>query len=66
MINFVTSSADGAVYLTDEEATNVNRIFSSRLSYNKGAMVINMLRFKLGDTDFFQGLKHYLNANDFA
>lgn len=66
MINFVTSSTDGAVYLTDEEATNVNRIFSSRLSYNKGAMVINMLRFKLGDTDFFQGLKNYLNATDLA
>lgn len=61
MINFVTSSSDGAVYLTDEEATNVNRIFNSRLSYNKGAMVINMLRFKLGDAAFFQGLKNYLN-----
>jgi len=61
MINTITSSTDGAVYLTDEEATNVNRIFNSRLSYNKGAMVLNMLRFKLGDAIFFQGLKNYLN-----
>jgi aminopeptidase N len=61
MINSITSSTDGAVYLTDEEATNVNRIFNSRLSYNKGAMVLNMLRFKLGDAIFFQGLKNYLN-----
>ena len=61
MINSITSSSDGAVYLTDTEATDVNRIFSSRLSYNKGAMVINMLRFKLGETAFFQGLKNYLN-----
>lgn len=61
MINSITSSTDGAVYLTETEATDVNRIFSSRLSYNKGAMVLNMLRFKLGDATFFQGLKNYLN-----
>ena len=66
MVNFVTSSTDGAVYLTDEEATNVNRIFSSRLSYNKGAMVLNMLRFKLGNAAFFQGLKNYLNDTALA
>lgn len=61
MINFITSSTDGAVYLTDEEASSVNRIFNSRLSYSKGAMVLNMLRFKLGDAIFFQALKNYLN-----
>jgi aminopeptidase N len=60
MINYITSAPDGAVYLTDTEATNVNRIFSSRLSYNKGAMVIEMLRFKMGDTAFFQAMKNYL------
>lgn len=61
MINYITGTTDGAIYLTDEEATDVNRIFSSRYSYNKGAMVLNMLRFKLGDAVFFQGLKNYLN-----
>ncbi|MDI1254659.1 MAG: M1 family aminopeptidase [Flavobacterium sp.] len=60
MISYITSQDGGAVYLTDTEALNVNRIFSSRLSYNKGAMVLNMLRFKLGDTMFFQALKNYL------
>jgi aminopeptidase N len=60
MIFKITTSTSGAVYLTDDEATNVNRIFSSRLSYNKGAMVLNMLRFKMGDALFFQGLKNYL------
>lgn len=60
MINNITSAPGGAVYLTDAEAMNVNRIFSSRLSYNKGAMVLEMLRFKLGDAAFFQGLKNYL------
>jgi aminopeptidase N len=60
MINDITSFPSGAVYLTDSEATNVNRIFSSRLSYDKGAMVLEMLRFKLGDAAFFQGMKNYL------
>jgi len=60
MINEITSSTGGAVYLTDTEATSVNRIFSWRLTYNKGAMVLNMLRFKLGDVKFFQALKSYL------
>jgi aminopeptidase N len=60
MITNITSSLNGAVYLTDAQALDVNRIFSSRLSYNKGAMVLNMLRFKLGDAIFFQGIKNYL------
>jgi hypothetical protein len=66
MINSITSNTGGAIYMTDAEATDVNRIFSSRLSYNKGAMVLNMLRFKLGDTNFFQGLRNYLNDPDLA
>lgn len=60
LINNITSSAGGAVYLSDADTTNVNRIFSSRLSYNKGAMVVHMLRYKLGDANFYQGMKNYL------
>ena len=60
VINNITSSNSGAVYLTNNEALNVNRIFSSRLSYNKGAMVAHMLRWKIGDEHFFQGLRNYL------
>lgn len=66
MIANITSSPSGAVYLTDDEATNVNRIFSGRLSYNKGAMVLNMLRFKMGDALFFQGIKNYLADTNLA
>ena len=60
MINSITSLPNGTVYLTETEALDINRVFDSRLSYNKGAMVLNMLRFKLGDALFFQGLKNYL------
>jgi aminopeptidase N len=60
MINNITSSPNGNLYLTDAQATNVNRIFSGRLSYDKGGMVLEMLRFKMGDAAFFQALKNYL------
>lgn len=60
LINNITSSNSGAVYLNNFEATNVGRIFSSRLSYNKGAMVAHMLRWKIGDENFYQGLKNFL------
>lgn len=52
-------SMSGSVYVDD--TTSVNRIFSSTLSYNKGAMVLHMLRWKMGDTAFFNGLKNYAN-----
>src|SRR5690554_4766727 len=42
--NSITSQSGGAVYLSDTDTLNVSRIFSSRLSYNKGAMVTHMLR----------------------
>ncbi|MEC4050803.1 M1 family aminopeptidase [Flavobacterium sp. SUN046] len=60
MVSNVTSNPNGAVYLSDAEVNDVNRIFDGRLTYNKGAMVLEMLRFKLGDALFFQGIKNYL------
>lgn len=66
MIDNITSAPGGAVYLTETEALSVNRIFSGRLSYDKGAMVLHMLRFKIGDTAFFQALQNYLNDPDHA
>lgn len=65
-INNITSVANGAVYLTDSEAQNVARIFSSRLSYNKGAMVVHMLRWVMGDANFFTAVQNYLNDPDLA
>jgi aminopeptidase N len=66
MINSITSQTNGAVYLTDVELTDISRIFNSRLTYNKGAMVLNMLRFKMGDAQFFQGVKNYLEDSNLA
>src|SRR5690606_25713315 len=66
MTRSITSAPDGAIFLTDADTLSVNRIFNQRLSYNKGAMVLHMLRKQLGDTDFFEGLKTYLNHPNHA
>jgi len=55
----ITNSPDGSVWVDD--TTTVGRIFSSRLSYNKGAYVLHMLRWVLGDTLFFRGIRQYIN-----
>ena len=62
----VTGATDGAVYLTDADTLDVNRIFSSRLSYNKGALVLHMLRYRLGNDIFYQAVRNYLADADLA
>lgn len=57
-INSVTSNPGGSVKV--DNPTSVNRIFSGRLSYNKGSYLLHMLRWKLGDATFFEGLRRYL------
>ena len=59
-VNSVVSLPNGAVYLSDQDTLSVGRIFDGRLSYRKGSMVLHMLRKKLGDASFFQGMKNYL------
>lgn len=65
-VNSITSAPDGAVYLSNTDTTSVSRIFNGRLSYRKGSMVLHMLRKKLGDAIFFQGLKNYLADSNLA
>lgn len=65
-ITSITAAPGGSVYVPAADTTSVGRVFSSRLSYNKGAMVTHMLRFKLGDTDFYQGIKNYLTDDNLA
>jgi aminopeptidase N len=55
----ICSQSNGSVLCTD--TTNINRIFDGRLTYNKGAYLLHMLRWKLGDAHFFQALREYLN-----
>lgn len=60
----ITSVIDGSVKVPD--TTNVNRIFSGRLSYNKGSFVLQMLKLKLGDEKFYAGMKQYHNKQGLA
>ena len=60
----VISQPDGSVYVTD--TANVGRIFNSRLSYRKGAYILHMLRWVMGDTKFFEGLKSYTSDTSLA
>jgi len=60
--SFVLSEPDGSVYVPEEDVTydNVERIFDSRLTYWKGALIINMIRFEIQNDDlFFQVLKNF-------
>ncbi len=67
-ISNITSAPDGSVYVYD--TTSINTIFNSRLVYDKGAMVLHMLRKQIGDSVFFAAIKNYLTnpnlINNFA
>lgn len=56
--NYAMMYPGGSVWFTD--TTNVNRIFDSRLTYNKGGAFIHTLRFELNnDSLFFSILRDY-------
>ena len=55
----ITSQPGGSVWVDD--TTSVGRIFNGRLSYYKGSMLLHMLRWKMGDEDFFTALQNYLD-----
>ncbi len=56
--NNVMSQNGGSVYNPD--TVTVNRIFSSRLSYDKGSAVVHSLRFVINDDNlFFTALKNF-------
>ncbi len=58
-IEKITSLPGGSVFVDD--TTNVNRIFDSRLTYTKGSHLLYMLRWILGDSVFFRGMRSYFN-----
>ena len=63
-ISSITGQLGGSVFVTD--TTSVNRIFSGRLTYNKGSYLVHMLRWVLGDKDFFQGVRNYLEDRKYS
>jgi aminopeptidase N len=62
IINSTMTEPGGSTYIPEDEIYYGNewRIFDGRLSYNKGAAILHMLRFEFQDDDlFFDALKQY-------
>lgn len=65
--NAAMNSPQGSVFVPPGEDQLESRIFSSSLSYKKGAALIHMIRFELGNDDlFFQILRRYLELYSFG
>lgn len=60
----IKSQFGGSIWV--EDSLNGDRVFSSRLTYNKGAAFIHTLRFMLNDDQqFLQGLRNYQAAHSY-
>ncbi|MES2389094.1 MAG: M1 family aminopeptidase [Bacteroidota bacterium] len=55
----IVSAPGGSVYVYD--TANENLIFDGRTTYDKGGMVLHLLRRKVGDANFFTAVRNYLN-----
>jgi aminopeptidase N len=57
-VDVITQEPGGSVYVRDTSA--LSTMFSYRLTYIKSAWVVKMLRWKLGEAKFFEGVRRYL------
>jgi aminopeptidase N len=57
-ITSVTNQLEGSVFVYD--TVSASNVFNYRMVYQKGAIMLNMLRWELGDEDFYQGIQNYL------
>lgn len=64
--NSITSQPGGSVYVSDNNITNIDAIFSWRLSYQKSGFIVRMMKWKLGDELFYSAIRDYLNHPDLA
>ncbi|MEE4257066.1 MAG: M1 family aminopeptidase [Bacteroidales bacterium] len=49
----VLDDPDGSVYVPPEDLDDIGRIFSGRLTYDKGGSIIHMIRFELDNDSLF-------------
>lgn len=65
--NNVMSQIGGSCYFTNADTMNSGRIFSSRLTYDKGSAVIHSLRYVVNnDSLFFQAVRGFQNTYKFS
>jgi aminopeptidase N len=60
----ITVDSTGSVFPID--TSNINGLFSSRLTYHKASYLLHMIRWLIGDEHFFQAIRNYLNDEDLA
>lgn len=60
-ISDITSDPGGSVYVPDSGLSNIGRVFDGRLTYAKGGFVLRMIKWILGDTQFYAMLTAYQN-----
>jgi aminopeptidase N len=61
--NNVMSQTGGSIYFTGQDTMNANRIFDSRLTYDKGGAIIHTLRFVTNnDSLWFSTLRGFQNT----
>ncbi len=60
--NNVMSLPGGSCYFTNADTMNADRIFSSRLTYDKGSAVVHSLRYEINnDSMFFPAIRAFQN-----
>lgn len=60
---YVLSETFGSVYPID--TISLDKLFNQRLTYQKAALMIHMVRWKLGDSLFYQGIRNFLESSNF-
>ncbi len=58
-LNKILSQPGGSVFAND--TSDFYTLFNNRLSYSKGAYLLHMLRWILGDDNFFKGMQAYFS-----
>jgi aminopeptidase N len=56
----VKSNPDGSVYIPENMIHDEDRIFDYRLTYNKGAAIIHMIRQEVGNDSLFETLASFI------
>lgn len=59
LIDSITSSSGGSVYVSDTGLESLGVLFSGRLSYDKGSYLLRMMKWMVGDDAFYQALREY-------
>ena len=63
-IDKITKDSTGTVFPSD--TTDKAKLFDSRLTYRKASYLLHLVRWTIGDKNFFQGIKNYLHNEELA